>query len=235
MKEERKIALENNDREKLKNLTDEQLIGYTFGRLKIIGYVGRDSKNYKLYQCECVCGNKVTLRRYNILGARVLSCGCLQKDVVSEISKQSKKRFEEKHFISSWQNMCARAKDPNYSGYTPNFNWTYEQYKNDMYESYLVHVDKYGEKQTTLDRIDSKKGYYKENCRWATRLEQNYNLSTNILVEYNGLVMNFLEWKKYFNSDLDITLIKQRVKTYGWNIERACTEPVNTKFRRKQQ
>jgi hypothetical protein len=48
-----------------------------------------------------------------------------------------------------------------------------------MYESYLKHVKQYGEKQTTLDRINSNDHYYKNNCKRATYKEQNNNLSTN--------------------------------------------------------
>lgn len=36
---------------------------------------------------------------------------------------------------------------------------------NDMYESYLEHVQQYGEENATLDRIDPNKDCYKENCR----------------------------------------------------------------------
>lgn len=45
----------------------------------------------------------------------------------------------------------------------------------DMYESYCDHVKLYGDKNTTLDRIDNYLGYSKYNCRWATLKEQAQN------------------------------------------------------------
>jgi len=34
-------------------------------------------------------------------------------------------------------------------------------------------------KEYSIDRIDGTKGYYKENCKWSTKLEQSNNLSSN--------------------------------------------------------
>lgn len=62
----------------------------------------------------------------------------------------------------TWINICDKRVE---------FEW----FKEDMYDSYIKHVEEYWEKQTTLDRIDSKKDYYKENCRRATRKEQQNN------------------------------------------------------------
>lgn len=50
----------------------------------------------------------------------------------------------------------------------------------DMYPSYLEHCKRFGEKQTTIDRIDGKKGYLKNNCRWATYIEQNINRKSKL-------------------------------------------------------
>ena len=52
---------------------------------------------------------------------------------------------------------------------------SFEDFYKDMGISYKDHVDKYGENDTTLDRIDVNWNYCKENCRWATRMEQMHN------------------------------------------------------------
>ena len=97
---------------------------------------------------------------------------------------------------------------------------THEDIQNfaDMYEAYLEHVDKHGEKNTTIDRIDVNGNYCKENCRWATLQEQVNNRRNTIHVYYGN--------QKYALGDLcrivnkDYRLVYNRIKS-GWNIFQA--------------
>ena len=97
----------------------------------------------------------------------------------------------ESHIESKWFWRC----NPNSDFAKKWYKWikceweTFEQFRDDMYESYIDHVNKYWEKQTTIDRIDSNWNYCKENCRWATCTEQNKNRAITNYIEY--------KWKKY--------------------------------------
>ena len=70
----------------------------------------------------------------------------------------------------------------------------FEEFRDDMYESYLDHVKKFWEKNTTIDRIDWNWDYCKENCRWATCKEQSNNTKSTLKAEIN--------WKLYMTSDI---------------------------------
>ena len=68
-------------------------------------------------------------------------------------------------------------------------NWkSFDDFKKDMFDSYKKHVKEYWEKDTTIDRIDVKWNYCKENCKWATIKEQWFNKTNNCFV--------FIDWQK---------------------------------------
>ena len=73
-------------------------------------------------------------------------------------------------------------------------------FKNDMYESYLVHVKQFGEKRTTLDRINNNGNYSKSNCRWATQQEQFAN-SRDMCKQKRFMAIS-PEEKKYFSNNM---------------------------------
>lgn len=119
--------------------------------------------------------------------------------------------FRYTKFYSKWASMkgrCNRKSRSDYNTYggrgityTPRWE-KFENFKEDMYESYLDHVEKYGERNTTLDRIDVNGNYCKENCRWATVEEQNRNQTSNIYVNIDGEVLTVSSACKRFNVPL---------------------------------
>lgn len=95
---------------------------------------------------------------------------------------------------------------------------SFEEFRDDMYESYLRHVKEHGEKNTTIDRIDVNGHYCKENCRWATMQEQARNKRNNRLLTVGGVTKNLSVWAE--ESGLDQTTIMGRLAR-GWTPEKA--------------
>lgn len=76
-----------------KKYKDEDFIGKTFGRLKVI----RKSsvrKNGKIYwYCQCECGNYKDVQQQYLLNGRIKSCGCYASDKTIEFNKKTKKKY----------------------------------------------------------------------------------------------------------------------------------------------
>ena len=83
-------------------------------------------------------------------------------------------------------------------------------FKEDMYNSYLEHINNFGEQDTTLDRIDVNGNYEPSNCRWADIYEQENNKRDNIVLTYNGMTKTLPEWARYL--DLPYSTLANRYR-----------------------
>lgn len=78
---------------------------------------------------------------------------------------------------------------------------------------------------TTIDRIDGSLGYGPGNCRWATIIQQQANISTNVNIEFFGKTQNISAWARELG--LDASNLAWRLRN-GWSIEQALTTKPNT-------
>lgn len=80
-------------------------------------------------------------------------------------------------------------------------------------------------KGKTLDRVNNNLGYYPENCRWATNVEQNNNRRNSILLTCRGETLTLPQWARR----LGINQKTLRKRLYqGWPIEQALETPTQT-------
>lgn len=74
---------------------------------------------------------------------------------------------------------------------------SFDEFKNDMYEKYIDHVNLFWEQKTSINRIDNDWNYCKENCERATSKTQSLNTSRNLMIERDWVIMSAKEWSDH--------------------------------------
>jgi hypothetical protein len=209
------------------------LIGQKFGRLTVESKNQIRSLSGKIrWNCVCNCGNLATVVGNNLKNGDTTSCGCYNKE-----------RITETHFIhgmtgtpeyNSWYSMIRRCTDPNHESYndyggrgiTVCARWlnSFEAFYEDMGpRSSLNH---------SLDRKENDKGYYKDNCRWATNLEQNNNLRNNVFYNYREnryTILQLAMLPEAIKNNVCIDTLTSRIYRSKWSVEDALNIPVRVK------
>lgn len=125
-----------------------------------------------------------------------LSAGYSLKDSLFMTTETARRVGNQKHGLSGtraysiWEGMTQRCRHhEHYAGRGIKVceSWSsFENFYSDMGDPPTEHH--------TLERNDGTKGYAKENCRWATMLEQSRNTSRNVLFTYRGETKCISAW-----------------------------------------
>lgn len=201
----------------------QDLTGRTFGRLTVIGYLGRrHSASYWQCKCSCLDGNITEVNGQNLKLGTSTSCGCARREGMSKRRKshgQSKGRI-----YRCWINMKLRCYDDKEVGYRYYGGRGIAVCKRwlESFENFLADMGQPPTAAHTLDRKDTNASYSPENCKWSTYKEQANNRTNNRLSTIDGVTRNTAQWSEI--SGLPPNVIHQRLGR-GWDAKAAVFTP----------
>lgn len=174
--------------------------------------------------CRCVCGTEKPVYVSNLISSKSCGCGCLRKN--RYVHGMTKTRI-----YAIWSNIitrCYNETDSHYPrwggrGITVCGRWreSFENFYEDMGPTY--------HDELMIERISNHGPYCKENCRWATNLEQSNNRRNNVHVTFGDETHTIAEWARKLN--INYGTLQSRISVYGWPLEKALTAPIKTHHR----
>lgn len=197
----------------------QEVNGQRFGRLVVIEYVPFGKR-----RCRCDCGKEIVVMLSCLRNGNTKSCGCLSADATRERSTiHGMKKVPEYGVWQGMKDRCGNTHHKDYGRYggrgiivCERWAWSFAAFFEDM-----------GERPTPKHMIERRENdghYCKDNCYWATPIEQARNKSTNHLVPVNGRMVTLAEAEEL--TGIPQSTIRQRINLMGWTPEKAVSCPV---------
>ncbi len=205
----------------------EDLTGRKFGFFNVLGWRTENCKT--MWVCRCACDKIRVILPGNLKSGNSESCGCKYVGITGVTHGMSYTKL-----YGVWSMMRSRCYNPKVKSYkdygakgicvTEPWFSSFEAFYADMGESYSEGL--------TIDRIHTTGHYCKENCRWATRLEQANNKTDNVRLEFQGTTHTMSEWARIVG--ISNKTIHARIKR-GLSIHDALTIPVKHSIKANRQ
>lgn len=199
----------------------EDLTGNKYGRLKVLKY-SHNVRSNSFWVCQCECGTIKTIQGTRMKTGVTKSCGCFN---IESHTKHGHRRQEgESRTYITWRGMIDRCTNPNADNYNHYGGrgigvcdkWlTFEGFHEDMGDR---------PKGTTIERIDNRKGYFFENCIWASKRKQSNNTRRNHYLEYKGERLSMADMARKYN--IPYNTLRSRINNYKWDINKAIETPI---------
>ena len=215
----------------------EDLTGRKFGRLTVLSrsdFTGHGKTPKVYYNCLCDCGNTTVSRSDQLKNGEAKSCGCYWREKASAYMKehppQPRYGDSRERIHNIWYLMKYRCEDPTspaYNNYGGRGIKVCEEWGNGDAGYFAFKqwaMDNGYSENLTIDRIDNDGDYSPENCRWVDVYEQANNKRNNHYIEYNGETHTLKQWSDIVG--IPYKTLHNRVKSLGWDFQRAITQPV---------
>lgn len=170
---------------------------------------------------DCKCGNRVILKRSNVMSGSNQSCGCRRSEVNQDRAEHGMTDSVE---FSCWRAMldrCYRKNHHAFHRYGGRGITVCDRWKN-SFSDFFADMGPRPE-GTSIGRIDNEKGYEPNNCRWETRTQQQRNMSTNVCITISGVTKCAREWA--LDAGIKYTTFLYRIGN-GMTPEEAISKPV---------
>ena len=198
------------------------LTGQRFGRLLVTKLSNKRLYGRLAWDCICDCKSSVTVFGSSLKQGISQSCGCLRREQL--IHRNTTHGRSHDRYYPIWRDMMDRCYNPNRPSY-PDYGGRgikvcFQWHRVDNFISWCRSREPIPPEHS-IDRFPDMNGPYSpDNCRFASPVQQNRNMRSNVWIEHNGeklILKDFI--CKY--GVVTYNCAKRRIRK-GWPALEAC-------------